>query len=51
MFMTSFENAFVKLNVGGTVFETRLETLGRGSKQGSQVSIIIFLFSFAADVL
>jgi hypothetical protein len=39
--MTSIEKAFVKLNVGRTVFETRLETLGRGSKQGSQVNKII----------
>ena len=35
--MGDFGKSLVKLNVGGTVYETRLETLDRGSKQGSQV--------------
>ena len=37
--MGDFGKALVKLNVGGTIFETRLETLDRGCKQGSQVRV------------
>ena len=40
--MGDFGKSLVKLNVGGTVFETRLETLDRGSKQGSRVCRIAY---------